>query len=134
MLVFAACTTAIGACALQPKIGPLPGGPRLERIQASPNYRGDEFRNQQATEVFTGEEGEVRHPAGLPLRAQGTPAARPSPAHGPKPISRPWAIRGMWRSGSGTSSFFLGLGGKSILIDPAFWRIRRPVLFHEPGL
>ncbi len=107
------------AWSVSPGFGRLPDGERLARIQASPNYRDGEFRNQLPTQMMTGENGQVgtmwnflfgKHERLKPEWA--LPAAATDLAA----LGRHTDVV-VWL---GHSSSYLQLDGKRILIDPVF--------------
>jgi Predicted Zn-dependent hydrolases of the beta-lactamase fold len=118
-----------GACALQPKIGPLPQGQRLERIQTSPHYVDGAFRNQLPTATLTSDKGQLATMWDFLF----VPKQRLRPDH-PLPMlkadlkalaeGRDDAV--VWL---GHSSLFLRLGGKSVLVDPVFSSYAAPLFF-----
>lgn len=125
----ALASAAGGACALQPKIGPLPQGQRLARILSSPNYADGAFRNQLPTETLTSGKGQLATMWDFLF----VPKERLRPDH-PLPMLKA-DLKGL-AAGSvdaavwlGHSSSFLRLGGKNVLIDPVFSSYAAPFFF-----
>lgn len=116
------------ACALQPKIGPLPDGARLERILASPNYVGGAFRNQLPTTTLTSSKGQLATMWDFLF----VPKERLRPDQ-PLPMVKTdlaaLAAAGDAAVWLGHSSFFLRLGGRSVLMDPVFSSYAAPLFF-----
>lgn len=118
-----------GACALQPKIGPLPQGQRLERITASPNYVDGAFRNQLPTPMMTSGKGQLATMWDFLF----VPKERLRPDH-PLPMLKT-DLKAL-AAGSddavvwlGHSSLFLRLGGNTVLVDPVFSSFAAPLFF-----
>jgi L-ascorbate metabolism protein UlaG (beta-lactamase superfamily) len=110
----------VGACTyIEPQLGQLPEGGRLESVHASAQYRDGEFRNEVAS---------PRRPTGVKfllavIRGRIESRDRPSP-----PVALPVVKTDLsalpvdkdmvvWL---GHSSFFVQLSGKRLLIDPVF--------------
>ena len=129
LALVSAASVGGAACALQPKIGPLPQGQRLERIKASPNYSDGAFRNQVPTATLTSNKGQLATMWDFLF----VPKQRLRPDH-PLPmlkadlkaLAAKQADALVWL---GHSSFFLRLGGKSVLIDPVFGSYAAPFFF-----
>ncbi len=108
-----ALLSLLSSCA---SLGAKPKGDRFARIEASPNYRDGQFRNRE----------EVPPPAGgLPGILKGALFDK-SPRNRPKSDlpSRKTDLRSLPRDRDalvwlGHSSYFLVLGGKRFLVDPA---------------
>lgn len=118
-----------GACALQPKIGPLPEGARLDRIAASPNYVNGEFRNLLPTEVLTNGKGQLATMWDFLF----VPKERLRPDH-PLPMLKTDLKALVSRQDDavvwfGHSSLFLRLGGNNVLVDPVFGSYAAPFFF-----
>lgn len=112
---------ALAACVVlnQAKFGKHPEGERLERVQASVNYKDGEFHNTVPTSMLA--EGE----SSLKIMWDGlfTEKVRPRPLE-PLPTVKldlaalyPGEDIVIWL---GHSSYFIQLGGKRILVDPMF--------------
>lgn len=119
---------AVTACSVMPGFGKLPDGERLARIQASPNYRDGEFRNQQPTTMMTGEDGQLgttwkflfgKHERRTPEQALPIVATDLAKLDPDTDVA-------VWL---GHSSYYLQLGGKRILIDPVFSNYAAPFSF-----
>ena len=89
-----------------------------ERIQASPNYRNGQFRNQEPTPQFTGKPSVVSHQPSA-VRSQPSEGRRPKEAIAAYktdlnalPTDSDWVV---W---FGHSSYLFCLGGKRFLVDP----------------
>jgi L-ascorbate metabolism protein UlaG (beta-lactamase superfamily) len=129
MLMCIACTTAAGAFALQPKIGPLPDGQRLERITASPNYSDGAFHNQLPTATLTGGKGQLATMWDflfVPKQRLRPDAPLPMVKTDLSALAATGGDAAVWL---GHSSFFLRLGGRSVLIDPVFSSYAAPFFF-----
>lgn len=118
-----------GACTLQPRIGPLPDGALLERIKASPNYIGGEFRNQLPTTTLTNDKSHLATMADFLF----VPKERLRPDH-PLPMLKTdfKALGAQHRDAVvwlGHSSVFLRLGGNTLLVDPVFSSYAAPFFF-----
>lgn len=118
-----------GACALRPKIGPLPEGRRLERIMASPNYVNGAFRNQLPTTTLTSGKGQLATMWDFLFVPR--PRLRPDkPLPMLKTDLKTLAAGGddavVWL---GHSSLFLRLGGRTVLADPVFGSYAAPFFF-----
>lgn len=112
---------ALSACAIfnQAKFGRHPEGERLERVQASPNYRDGEFQNTVPTRnLIEGESSmkimltglfatKVRLRPEAPLPTVKTDLASLDPGQDVL----------IWL---GHSSYYIQLGGRRILVDPIF--------------
>ena len=118
-----------GACAVRPRIGPLPEGARLDRIQASPHYIDGEFRNLLPTTTLTNGKGQLATMWDFLF----VPRQRLRPDH-PLPMLKAdlKALGGqeadavVWL---GHSSAFLRLGGNTVLVDPVFGSYAAPFFF-----
>lgn len=118
-----------GACAMQPKIGPLPNGARLDRITASPNYVDGEFHNLLPTTTLTGGKGQLATMWDFLF----VPKERLRPDH-PLPMLKTDIKALAAKQGDalvwfGHSSLFLRLGGNSVLVDPVFSSYAAPFFF-----
>ena len=118
-----------GACAMQPKIGPLPNGARLDRITASPNYVDGEFHNLLPTTTLTGGKGQLATMWDFLF----VPKERLRPDH-PLPMLKTDIKNLAARQDDtvvwfGHSSLFLRLGGNSVLVDPVFNSYAAPFFF-----
>ncbi len=112
------------ACAIlnQPRFGKLPEGTRLERIQASPNYTDGAFKNQIPTPTLA--EGQSTFKiivANLFSSHDRLRPEKPLPTvktkvNGAGAIDQDADLL-IWL---GHSSYFIRLGGKTILVDPVF--------------
>jgi len=129
-LALASVASAGGAaCALQPKIGPLPQGQRLERILASPNYVEGTFRNQLPTATMTSDKGQLATMWDFLF----VPKERLRPDH-PLPMLKT-DLKTLAANGGdavvwlGHSSLFLRLGGNTVLVDPVFSSYAAPLFF-----
>lgn len=110
------------------KFGRLPEGKRLERISRSPNYENGTFRNRVPIEHIV--EGGIGISGMLKFLFRDGDSLKPS---GQLPVVKtdlrsldPDADVVIWL---GHSSYFVQLGGKSILIDPVFSDHASPVFF-----
>lgn len=118
-----------GACALKPKIGPLPQGQRLERILASPNYVDGAFRNQLPTATLTSGKGQLATMWDFLF----VPKERLRPDH-PLPMLKT-DLKTLAANGGdavvwlGHSSLFLRLDGNTVLVDPVFSSYAAPLFF-----
>lgn len=100
-----------------PSFGKLPTGERLERIKRSPNYRNGEFQNLEATIQLTSERSFLANLYQFLFTE--IPEARPKQKIPVVQTDLSAVADGslVWL---GHSSYFLRIGGKSILIDPVF--------------
>lgn len=130
------------------RFGAFPEGARLQRVTASPNYRGGEFRNlepipamQESGQTSEQESGQTSEQAGATAKkgaVQGliayltTPKDRPRP---PAPVPTVKTdLQALNRNEDvvvwlGHSSFYVQLAGQRILIDPVFSRNAAPIPF-----
>jgi L-ascorbate metabolism protein UlaG (beta-lactamase superfamily) len=129
-LTLASLASAGGAaCALQPKIGPLPQGQRLERFLASPNYVDGAFRNQLPTATLTSGKGQLATIWDFLF----VPKERLRPDH-PLPMLKT-DLKALAAGNDdavvwlGHSSLFLRLGGNTVLVDPVFSSYAAPLFF-----
>lgn len=118
-----------GACAMQPRIGPLPEGARLDRVMASPNYMDGEFRNQLPTQVLTNGKGQLATTWDFLFKSK--ERLRPD---APLPMVKTDIKDLAARQGDtvvwfGHSSLYLRLGGNSVLVDPVFSAYAAPFFF-----
>jgi L-ascorbate metabolism protein UlaG (beta-lactamase superfamily) len=121
------CAAGVSACAyIYPATGQLHG---VERLQASPQYRDGEFRNEVASPPRLSGFGFIL----AVIRGRFEPRDRPSPsvplpsvktdlAH--LPLAQDIVV---WL---GHSSYFVQIGGKRILVDPVFSNYAAPI----PGM
>jgi len=118
-----------GACAVQPRIGPLPEGARLERIKASPNYIGGEFRNQLPTTTLTSDKGHLAIMGDFLFVSK----ERLRPDHPLPMLKADLQALGAQNNDAvvwlGHSSVFLRLGGNTLLVDPVFSSYAAPFFF-----
>jgi L-ascorbate metabolism protein UlaG (beta-lactamase superfamily) len=117
ILVLALIILTTIAVLRQKQFGRQPRGERLARIEASPHYRGGQFRNTVPTANFTRDGSKGKVLSDLVLRRRG----RLSPEE-PLPHIRtnlktlpPDRDVLVW---FGHSSYYLQIGGKKILVDP----------------
>ncbi|WP_213992894.1 MBL fold metallo-hydrolase [Sodalis sp. dw_96] len=108
--------------------GRLPKGPRLDRIVASSNYVGGEFRNQLPTTMFS--DGGSYFSSLWDFTFGAAERVKPDYA---LPVIKTNLIKldpnldmALW---FGHSSYYLQLAGKRILIDPVFSPYAAPVSF-----
>lgn len=108
-----------------PKFGKLPEGDRLARIERSPHFKDGEFRNQVATPMFADDRGFLSVLVGnLLTRAERLQPDAPLP-------SVKTDLKALDDGGDtvvwlGHSTYFVQIGGRKILIDPAsVARLRR---------
>jgi len=101
----------------QKQFGAQPRGERLSRIEASPHYRGGQFRNTVPTANFTREGGRGKVFSDLILRRRGKLAPEGPLPHLPANLHAlpPDHDVLVW---FGHSSYYLQIGGKRILVDP----------------
>jgi L-ascorbate metabolism protein UlaG (beta-lactamase superfamily) len=113
---------------MQPKFGKMPSGPRLEKIEKSPNYKDGQFVNQSITpdlaegvsyytvmKDFFFNKSKRNKPA-QPLPSQKVDLLHLDPAENVL----------VW---FGHSSYFMQIDGKTILADPVFSGSASPVSF-----
>ena len=114
----------------RPEFGRTPQGERLARIQASPHYANGQFQNLVPVQVMNEDSGENRLVATAKFLFGDKSALSPQEAM----LSRKTNLKTLaperdavvWM---GHSSFFLLLGGHSILIDPVFSPYASPIFF-----
>lgn len=111
---------AVGACSwVAPQLGQLPQGERLQKVQASAQYRDGEFRNEVASQ---------RRRTGIQfllavVRGRFEPRDRPAPPAALPAVKTDLTALPADRDivvWLGHSSFFVQLGGQRLLIDPVF--------------
>ena len=89
-----------------------------ERIQASPNYRNGQFRNQEPTPQFTGKPSVVSHQPSA-VSHQPSEGRRPKEAiEAYKTDLKALPTDSDWVVWFGHSSYLFCLGGKRFLVDP----------------
>ena len=89
-----------------------------ERIQASPNYRNGQFRNQEPTPQFTGKPSAVSHQPSA-VSHQPSEGRRPKEAiEAYKTDLKALPTDSDWVVWFGHSSYLFCLGGKRFLVDP----------------
>ena len=89
-----------------------------ERIQASPNYRNGQFRNQEPMPQFTGKPSVVRSQPSA-VRSQPSEGRRPKEAiEAYKTDLKALPTDSDWVVWFGHSSYLFCLGGKRFLVDP----------------
>lgn len=112
----------------QPQFGRLPSGERLDRIQASPNYRRGEFRNPVPTASFTREGSWLKVFSELMFRRRGRLAPQEPLPHVATDLLAlpPDEDVLVWM---GHSSYFLQIDGKRILVDPVLSGYASPFRF-----
>jgi L-ascorbate metabolism protein UlaG (beta-lactamase superfamily) len=118
----------IGLYLQQPKFGTLPQGPRLERIQNSPNYADGQFQNLVPTPKFSdgNSTASVWWNFLFARKERLTPTAPiPTIKTDLKTLDKGQDVV-IWL---GHSSYFMQLGGKRVLIDPVFSPSAAPVSF-----
>lgn len=107
--------------------GALPTGADLTRVQASPNYRNGSFQNLEDTPVLL--------PGASYPRMLLDYLRQPATVQPPKPLPSqrfrqaelvPYTSAFVW---FGHSSYYLQVGGKSILVDPVFSGSASPFSF-----
>lgn len=113
----------------QPPFGSLPGGARLERIQASPNFRDGQFQNQHPTPDLA--EGvtywSVIQEFFFTKKERMAPETDlPSEKTDLKSLSPTDQVL-VW---FGHSSYFIQVDGKKILVDPVFSGHASPLSFN----
>jgi L-ascorbate metabolism protein UlaG (beta-lactamase superfamily) len=126
-LALPAVTLAFAAAAFLslPRFGALPGGERLGRVEASPQYVGGAFRNEVPTS---------RRAEGTGLADMLARALEPSPRKVPAvPLpSRKSDLKSL-PEGSlvwlGHSSFVMRLGGMTVVADPVLGRYASPLKY-----
>ena len=112
-----------------PVFGQKAKGERLERIEKSPNYRNEQFHNQNSTTMFVSKKGmfsvikdklfDNKHEGLRPKDVIPTIKTDLKSI----PIDKDIVV---W---FGHSSFFLQVNGKKILVDPVFSTYASPVPF-----
>lgn len=115
---------AAASCAIlnQERFGKLPEGKRLDRIQNSPNYRDGEFKNLIPTRTLVEGQSTLKiiisnlFSGGERLRPEEPLPTVKTDLTGPDSVDRSENML-IWL---GHSSFFIQLGGKTILVDPVF--------------
>lgn len=111
------------------KFGAFPEGDKLQKIEASPNYRGGEFRNLEPIPSMTSEKkGTVQ---GL-IAYLTSKKDRPRP-EAPVPTVKT-DLKALNRNENvviwlGHSSFFIQMAGYRVLVDPVFSENAAPVPF-----
>lgn len=111
------------------KFGAFPEGARLQKIEASPNYRDGEFRNLEPIPTSTSNKGGVIK--GL-FRALTAEKDRPRPEKPIPSVKTNLACLDRYEDlviWLGHSSFYMQLAGHAILIDPVFSDNAAPVPF-----
>ncbi len=111
----------------QSKFGKMPEGARLERIQQSPNYKDDAFRNQSETPVMTGDSyWSVMKESMFGKKENVTPVdSIPTMKTNLKNLDPNEDIL-VW---FGHSSYFLQQDGKRFLVDPVLSKNASPFSF-----
>jgi len=111
--------TAIYLLMQEPQFGVLPGGKRLERIKASPNYRDGQFQNLSVTPQLTGDASylKVMRKFFFGKSKRSVPASAVPSRKTDLFALDPAADVLVW---FGHSSYYMQLGGKKILVDPVF--------------
>lgn len=130
LLGLAAAGTAAGGWALsRPEIGAQPAGKRLARIKASPNWADGMFRNLDALE--TSKSGKSRTEIMLSFLTESNPGRFPA---GPVPhaASRLADLPDDHFAWLGHSGFFIRMGGRRLLIDPAMHQAFPFPGFYKP--
>lgn len=129
-LALACLAAAAWTILSQEKFGGHPQGERLARVEASPNYKNNEFYNTVPTAMLA----KGQSSAGIMLGGLFTQKQRLRPQE-PLPTLRPDfksldANRDMlvWL---GHSSYYIQLGGKRILVDPVFSEYGAPFSFFN---
>ena len=128
LIGFVIVALGIGLYIQQPKFGTLPQGPRLERIQSSPNYADGQFQNLVPTPQFS--EGNSTTSVWwyflFAKKERLIPTGSiPTVKTDLKTLDKSKDVV-VW---FGHSSYFMQLGGKRILIDPVFSAYAAPVSF-----
>ena len=101
----------------RPEFGKLPSGERLERIQASQNYKNGAFKNLNATQQITAEGGSLKIWSDFRKAKNRRPADKiPSVKTDLKRLSVDQNVL-VW---FGHSSYFMQIDGKKFLVDPVF--------------
>lgn len=123
----------VGGCAyVEPRLGQLPQGGRLERVQASAQFRDGEFRNELAS---------PRRRSGIGfflavIRGRFESRDRPLPPATLPVVKTDLAALPAERDTVvwlGHSSFFVQLGGQRLLIDPVFSDHAAPLPWMVPA-
>lgn len=111
-----------------PKFGQLPEGASLEIVQASPNYRDGEFKNEVETPLFTTDQSFMEVLIDN-IRADKT-GLTPESAIPSEPVNfktlDPDRDLVVWL---GHSSYYIQINGLRILLDPVFSQAAAPVSF-----
>lgn len=113
-------------------MGATPSGARLTRMQNSPQWAGERFRNANPS-VAGGPEGDAATQRDAVRRLVTGRALRQPPV--PIPTSRTGAIlptEGVWMSWLGHASALVSLGGSLILLDPVWSERCSPSQFVGP--
>ena len=121
---------ALGVCVFlnQEKFGNHPNGERLERIQASPNYKNGEFHNTVPTQNLIEGESSIK----IMLSGLFAKKIRLRPQESLPTVKLNLSALGIkhdlviWL---GHSSYYIHLGGKRILVDPVFSDHGAPLSF-----
>lgn len=110
----------LGGWAWHKRFGALPSGARRARILASPHYRNGAFQNEAATPVMAGTKANVSmwdifaHPKALrQIPRRGDIAVEKNDLHNLPDGSFVWF---------GHSSYLFKIRGKTVLVDPVFYR------------
>lgn len=111
------------------KFGAFPAGARLQRVEASPNYRGGEFNNLEPIPSMAAEKKSVMQGLFAFLTSK---KDRPRP-EAPVPTVKT-DLKALNRNDDlliwlGHSSFYIQLAGRRILVDPVFSDNAAPIPF-----
>lgn len=129
-LALVCLAAAAWAILSQEKFGRPPQGERLARVEASPNYKNNEFHNTVPTAMLA----KGQSSAGIMLGSLFSQKQRLRPQE-PLPTLRPdlksLDARKDMLVWLGHSSYYIQLGGKRILVDPVFSEYGAPFSFFN---
>jgi L-ascorbate metabolism protein UlaG (beta-lactamase superfamily) len=111
----------------QAMFGATPSGSRLARIGQSPHYAQGQFKNLEESPILTGDQGFWADLRDDLFAKDGTRPKSPVPSV--KTDMRALDRRRDFVIWLGHSSYYIQLGGKTILVDPVFSAYASPIFF-----